>query len=108
MALGGAKIGVNLIRRETRDDHVMRTFEGPACGAFMLNERTDEHLELFEEGTEATYFASPEELVDKVRYYLAHDSERERIRAAGHAKIVASSHTYKNRLIEILQAALPT
>src|SRR5271170_5874994 len=27
MALGGAKIAVNLVRRENRDDHVMRTFE---------------------------------------------------------------------------------
>jgi spore maturation protein CgeB len=107
MALGGAKIAVNLIRRENRDDHVMRTFEGPACGAFMFSERTNEHLELFKEGSEAAYFASAEELADKARYYLAHDTERERIRAAGHAKIMASGHTYKNRLIEILRAALP-
>jgi hypothetical protein len=107
MALGGAKIAVNLIRRENRDDHVMRTFEGPACGAFMLNERTDEHLKLFEEGSEAAYFGSAEELVDKARYYLAHDNERERIRAAGYARVMASGHAYKNRLIDILNAALP-
>jgi spore maturation protein CgeB len=106
MALSGAKIVVNLVRRENRDDHVMRTFEGPACGAFMLNERTEAHLELFGEGREAAYFESTEELIDKVRHYLAHDSERERIRQAGHTRTVTGGHSYRHRLIEILETAL--
>jgi spore maturation protein CgeB len=104
MALGGTKIAINLVRVQNRDDHVMRTFEGPACGAFMLNERTEEHLELFEEDREAAYFGSAEELVDKVRYYLRHDRERERIRTAGHMKTITAGYTYRHRLIEILNA----
>jgi hypothetical protein len=106
MALAGAKIVVNLVRRDNRDDHVMRTFEGPACGAFMLNERTDTHLELFREGREAAYFESAAELVDKVRHYLAHDHERERIRQAGYTRTVAGGHSYGHRLVEILETAL--
>ena len=106
MALGGAKIAVNLVRRENRDDHVMRTFEGPACGAFMLNERTDDHLDLFREDHEAAYFSSAEELVDKVQYYLAHDAERERIRQAGHVRTLTAGHSYRHRLEEIIETAL--
>ncbi len=105
MALGGAQIAINLVRRENRDDHVMRTFEGPACGAFMLNERTEEHLELFKEGQEAAYFGSAEELVDKVRYYLVHDAERERIRQAGQARTLTAGHSYRHRLEEIIRTA---
>ena len=38
------RLAVNLVRAQNRDDHVMRSFEGPACGAFMLNERTEYRL----------------------------------------------------------------
>jgi hypothetical protein len=104
MALGGAKIVVNLIRRENRDDHVMRTFEGPACGAFMLHERTDSHLEVFQEGREAAFFESSDELIDKVRYYLTHEHEREQIRQAGHVRTLSGGNSYRDRLEEILEA----
>src|SRR5262249_45708263 len=52
LALGGTKIAINLVRRANRDGHVMRTFEIPACGAFMLADRTEEHLDMFEEDKE--------------------------------------------------------
>ena len=106
MALGGAKIVVNLVRRENRDDHVMRTFEGPACGAFMLHERTESHLEIFREEKEAAFFESSDELIDKVRYYLTHEHERERIRQAGHARTLRGGNSYRDRLEQILQTAL--
>lgn len=105
MALGGAKIALNIVRRSNRDGHVMRSFEVPACGAFMLAERTDEHLELFEENKDAAYFSSPEELVEKSSYYLRHDSERERIAANGHKTVTNGKHTYKERLARILKSA---
>ena len=84
VALGSTKIAVNLIRRGNRDDHVMRTFEAPACGAFVLNERTPEHLALLQEDRDAAYFSCEAELVDKVRYYLSKEKERERIRWSGY------------------------
>jgi hypothetical protein len=105
LALGGAKISINLVRRANRDGHVMRTFEIPACGSFMLAERTQEHLELYEEGKEAGYFGSPEELVEKVRHYLAHGSERERIAGAAHRRVTSGGHTYKDRLQQMLRIA---
>jgi hypothetical protein len=107
LALGSAKIAVNLVRVQNRDDHVMRSFEGPACGAFMLNERTEEHLALFAEGREAAYFESPEELVEKTRYYLNNDAEREQIRRAGWKKTTTGGHTYGDRLMQILLTVQP-
>jgi spore maturation protein CgeB len=105
LALGGAKIALCLLRRSNRDTHSLRSFEIPACGAFMLAERTEDHLSLLREGAEAVFFSSPEEMLDKIRYYLAHDAERERIARAGHARITAGGHTYHDRLRELIRAA---
>ncbi len=105
LALSGTKIAICLVRRANRDGHVMRTFETPACGAFMLAERTEEHLEFFTEGEEMACFGSNEELVEKIRYYLAHDEERHRIAEAGYRKVRASDYTYKDRLVQILTLA---
>jgi spore maturation protein CgeB len=42
--------------------------------------------------------------VDKVRYYLSRDDERQRIAEAGHRKVTLGGNTYKDRLIQILEA----
>jgi spore maturation protein CgeB len=81
----------------------MRTFEIPACHAFMLAERTHEHLELFREGIEMACFSSPEELVDQVRYYLTHESERLQIAHAGHQRVLKENFSYKDRLEQIFK-----
>jgi spore maturation protein CgeB len=98
LAVGMSQIVVNLVRRANRDGHVMRTFELPACRAFVLTERTPEHEELFREHAEAAYFATPEDLVSQVKYFLGRPEERERLRAAAHEKVVFGGHTYKDRL----------
>ncbi len=106
LAVASAKIAVNLVRRANRDDHVMRTFEIPACGGFMLTERSAAHNELFSEDHEAAFFTTPDEFVAKVRTWLARDEDRARIAAAAHRKITQGRHTYGDRLEEIIQAAL--
>ena len=67
----------------------------------MLHERTDEFLELFEEDKHAACFSGPEELADKIRYYLSHETDRKRIAAAGH-ELVMKHHTSDHRAAEIL------
>jgi len=105
LALGGAKIGLCLVRRANRDGHAMRSFEIPACGTFMLAERTEEHLALFREDIDAVFFGSREELIEKVRYYLAHDDARRRIAQSGYTRVTTGGHTYMDRLRELVQAA---
>lgn len=104
LALAGAKIAIGLVRRANRDGHSMRTFEIPACGAFLLAERTEEHLELFEEGREAVFFDSPEELADKTRFYLRQDAARARIAEAGRRRVAGGGHSYASRLAALLEA----
>ena len=80
----------------------MRSFETPACGAFMLAERTEEHQEFFQEDRESVFFDSIDELVDKVRYYIKHEPQRIQIARAGYERVTLGHHTYRDRLMDIL------
>ncbi len=107
LALGGARIALCLVRRANRDGHVMRSFEIPACGAFMLAEDTDEHRELFKGGTDAAFFTTAADLAEQVRYYLTREAARRRIADAGHRRVITGGHTYRNRLAQILALVPP-
>jgi hypothetical protein len=101
-SLSGAKIGVGFLRTICPDQHTTRTFEIPACGSLLLADRTDEHREFFEESREADFFSSPEELVDKAKYYLSHETVRERVALAGYNRSVSSGYSYTDRVAKVL------
>jgi hypothetical protein len=73
------------------DQITSRTFHIPASGGFMLHERTDELQQYFTEGAEIACFVTPEELAEKIRFYLDHPQERESIRREGHRRCVAEN-----------------
>jgi hypothetical protein len=105
-ALSAFRINLGFLRRVNRDLQTTRSIEIPACGGFLLAERTAEHQRLFREDVEAVYFADDRELLEKCRYYLAHEDERARIAEAGRRRCVESDYTYEARLTSILRHAL--
>jgi hypothetical protein len=106
-ALCGAKICLAFLNREVGDVYTTRSFEIPACGAFMLAERTELHQEFFTEGIEAEYFGCNEELIDKTEWYLAHEDQRRQIAAAGLARCQRSGYSWRDRMAKCLAKCLP-
>ena len=100
---GASRINLAFLRKANRDQHTTRTFEIPACGGFELSERTDEVLSFFEEGKEIECFDSVEELKDKAAYYLEHETQRQRIAAAGLARVQRSPYSYTDHIQTILK-----
>ena len=100
-AISGAKITVNLTRAEHGCGHSMKTFEIPACGGFMLTNRTDEQMQFFADEKECVYFDTIDEMFVKAKYYVENADQRERIRLAGIKAV--RGHAYENRAIALLK-----
>lgn len=79
-----------------------RTFEIPAAAGFMLHPRNVEVSRYFEEGGECAMFDGSDELVEKVRYYLAHSEERMQIAAAGRSRCLTSAYSVDDRVASVL------
>lgn len=104
-----AKIGLNLYRTSTvldpNAEHVPqgdslnpRAYELAACGVFQLSEWRPEVEEIF--GDSVPTFRTPEELSDLIRYYLAHDAERQ-VKAVRAYELV-QAHSYHQRARQLL------
>lgn len=102
-AIQSNKIMLGLLCREVRDLHTSRSFEIPACRGFMLAERTEEHRMYFREDVDASYFSSFQELLDKIRFYLAHDEVRTRIAQSGYERCLRLRATYTDRALFALE-----
>jgi spore maturation protein CgeB len=74
----------------------LREFEATMAGGFYLTGWLPELEGLYALGREIETYRSREELVDKCRFYLAHEDARERVRRAGHAR-ARRDHTWTKR-----------
>ena len=92
------RINLGFLRKENRDLQTDRSIEIPASGGFMLAEHSNEHARLFEDGKEAVFYSSADEMVAKARYFLEHDAERAAIAAAGRARCLAGGYSHDERM----------
>lgn len=100
-ALNSFDINLGFLRKINRDLQTTRSVEIPACGGFLLAERTEEHRGLLQEDAEAAYFSSTEELIRKTTFYLGNAPIRKRIALNGLRK-VAAAYTYEAQLESVL------
>ncbi|QJC54260.1 glycosyltransferase [Paenibacillus albicereus] len=115
----GAKIVINMHR--AHDDETFnsnsaqltavspnpRTFEISACGTLQLTDVRDDLARFYEPGVEIATYASPQELVEKIDYYLNHEEERQAIALRGLCRTM-KEHTYAHRLTTMLSVMFPS
>ncbi|MCX6031407.1 MAG: glycosyltransferase [Chloroflexi bacterium] len=82
-----------------------RNFEIPGCGGFMLTGRVQGLDEYYQADEEIVGFADTDDLIDKVRYYLGHEEDRERIALKGYRRTIRD-HTYDQRFAELFSRVM--
>lgn len=84
------------------EKHTTRTFEIPACGTALLTERNDETSSFYRED-EAIFYSTPEEMLEKIRYYLDHLDELKTLTQKGRQRVIDGKFDYESQLRGILQ-----
>jgi spore maturation protein CgeB len=82
----------------------LRDLDGPMSGSLYLTTYNPDLRKLFELGGEIDTYDTIAECVEKIRFYLDHPAERERIASAGRARAVRE-HTWDARLREAFEVA---
>ncbi len=78
-----------------------RIFEIPVQGGFELTEYVPSLEDYFNIGEEISCYRDIDEAELLIKYYLAHDDEREAIKLAG-VKRARLEHTFKNRIVDFM------
>ena len=95
-AISSFDICLGFLCKANRDLQTSRTVEIPACQAFLLAERTDEQRDCSRRPRRRSFSGTKEELLRKIKYYLAHPEERKRIAAAGRKRCLRSGTATRN------------
>ncbi len=99
-------VNLNISSTQLHTSVNQRVFDGPVSGGFLLTDWKETLADLFDEKTELAIYHSIEEMQDKVRYYLKHESERQAL-ASRAASRVRNEHVLPLRIRNMLELARP-
>lgn len=101
---GRSRISLNLSNASTNDIQQIkgRTFEIPACGGFMLTGGAEDLESYYEPDREMVVYEDEADMIDKIRFYLAHETVRRTIQERGYRRTLAE-HTWKHRFDAIFR-----
>jgi len=79
-----------------------RNFEIPGSGGFLLTSDADNLTDYYQSGKEIVIYKDINDMIDKIKYYLEHNEEREVIVRAGYERTL-QEHTYEKRFNDIFK-----
>ena len=85
-----------------REQIKTRNFEVPGCGGFLLTGDADNLTDYYQDSKEIIIYNNINDMIDKIKYYLQHNEERETIARAGYERTLRE-HTYEKRFNEIFK-----
>ena len=97
-----SKINLNFTSKPIRTGIPLRLWDILGAGGFALTNYQSEIPEYFEVGKDLDIYASEEELVEKIKYYLEHEEERAEIARNGYQK-AKENYSLELRVKQILQ-----
>ncbi len=97
-----SKINLNMTIPNIKSGVPLRVYDILGAGGFCLTNFQAELPMFFENEKHLVWYYNNEDLYDKVDFYLRHDSERERIAAAGQ-EFVRQNCSYEARIKELLE-----
>ena len=94
-----SKVCFNIAMKE---DLNMRCFEVMGSGSFLLTDRLPDLEKLFKDGIHCVMYDNEQDMIDKARYYIEHDEEREKIARSGYEECI-KNHTIHVRVDRMLE-----
>ncbi len=93
--------GLCFFSKINNDQWTRRAFEIVALGGLLVCERTEEGQQYFIDREEAFFFSSIDELLSIIRQLKDNPDIRQRVRTAGHARLMTSENTILNRANQV-------
>lgn len=79
----------------------MRLYEATGMGTVLVTDGKEDLDQLFDVGREVVSYETADDLVEKIRHYLAHEDERKLIAEAGQRRTLRE-HTYADRMRDLV------
>lgn len=102
-----SRINLNITLRSIKSGIPLRAMDVCGAGGFLLSNYQADFYDFFTPGEDIVLYESIDDMLSKCKYYLTHDSERERIAKNGRARI-EKAHTYDIRFEEIFNMVFNT
>lgn len=96
------KVNLNFTIPNIKSGIPLRMWDVLGCGGFLLSNFQAESPRFFKEGEHLVSFYSRDDMIEKVGFYLEHDTERQRIAKNGH-DLVQKLHNYDVRMAEMME-----
>lgn len=101
-----SKINLNITLRSIQSGIPLRAMDIMGAGGFLLTNFQADFLDYFVPDEDFVYYESQEDLIEKVNYYLSHESRQKEIAYNGHEKVKAN-HSFEKFFEHIFEIVFP-